>query len=93
MQISVLELWLIVAFMASLFLTGLCWCFCCGTCVGQNLLRHSGDIRTDYGNVGRTQYWNNLHDIFDMLLSKLCGGVTFRSMASGTTCCVAWKRT
>ncbi|KAI7879899.1 hypothetical protein K492DRAFT_207945 [Lichtheimia hyalospora FSU 10163] len=28
--------------MASLFLTGLCWCFCCGTCVGQNLLRHSG---------------------------------------------------
>lgn len=25
-------------------------------------------LEPTYGNVGRTQYWNNLHDLFDMLL-------------------------
>ncbi|KAI9323527.1 hypothetical protein BX666DRAFT_1887804 [Dichotomocladium elegans] len=45
MEISYLELWLIIVFMASMFLAGLCWCFCCGTCVGQNLLRHAGFSR------------------------------------------------
>ncbi|KAM3583061.1 hypothetical protein VKS41_004815 [Umbelopsis sp. WA50703] len=31
--------------MSTLMLAGICWCFCCGTCVGRDLLRLVGADR------------------------------------------------
>ncbi|KAL1928950.1 hypothetical protein VTP01DRAFT_2009 [Rhizomucor pusillus] len=41
MEVSPWHLWLFVVGMATLFLAGLAWCFCCGTCIGQSLLRET----------------------------------------------------
>ncbi|KAI8875316.1 hypothetical protein K501DRAFT_202878 [Backusella circina FSU 941] len=42
MEVSTFQLWLMFIGISTLFLSGLCWCFCCGTCVGRSLLRNTG---------------------------------------------------
>ncbi|KAI8977637.1 hypothetical protein BDF20DRAFT_578908 [Mycotypha africana] len=44
-EVTVVQLWLFIVLIASIFLSGLCWCFCCGTCVGRSLLRNTGFFR------------------------------------------------
>ncbi|CAO3633243.1 unnamed protein product [Cunninghamella blakesleeana] len=41
-ELSTFELVAIVFSLSLIFFSGLCWCFCCGTCVGRSLLRHYG---------------------------------------------------
>ncbi|KAI8068727.1 hypothetical protein BC940DRAFT_332765 [Gongronella butleri] len=40
-EISTVQLGIIVSMISLVFVTGLLWCFCCGTCVGRSLLRHT----------------------------------------------------
>ncbi|ORX51662.1 hypothetical protein DM01DRAFT_1408611, partial [Hesseltinella vesiculosa] len=40
-EVSLAALILIIAAISLVFISGLCWCFCCGTCVGQRLLRQT----------------------------------------------------
>ena len=36
MELSTLQVWIFIVIATLVFLSGLCWCFCCGTC-GQSL--------------------------------------------------------
>ncbi|KAI8583024.1 hypothetical protein K450DRAFT_225958 [Umbelopsis ramanniana AG] len=44
-EVSILQLALIIGLMSALMLSGICWCFCCGTCVGRDMLRMIGASR------------------------------------------------
>ncbi|KAG2181567.1 hypothetical protein INT44_008382 [Umbelopsis vinacea] len=51
-EVSILQLALIIGLMSALMLSGICWCFCCGTCgksihpsVGRDMLRMIGGSR------------------------------------------------
>ncbi|OBZ82437.1 hypothetical protein A0J61_09513 [Choanephora cucurbitarum] len=48
-ELSLIQAWIIILTMALIFLSGLCWCFCCGTCVGRSLLRNTGLMRFTRG--------------------------------------------
>ncbi|CAO0794202.1 unnamed protein product [Mucor circinelloides] len=44
-ELSVMQAWLMLSAILLVFLSGLCWCFCCGTCVGRSMLRNTGLLR------------------------------------------------
>ncbi|KAG2235998.1 hypothetical protein INT48_004328 [Thamnidium elegans] len=42
--------------MALIFLSGLCWCFCCGTCVGRSMLRGTGLVKFSRDGTDNRQW-------------------------------------
>ncbi|KAL4212444.1 hypothetical protein AB4K20DRAFT_1892251 [Rhizopus microsporus] len=45
MELTLLQAWLILFSVVLIFLSGLCWCFCCGTCIGRSMLRNTGLVK------------------------------------------------
>ncbi|KAI8356158.1 hypothetical protein BD560DRAFT_437935 [Blakeslea trispora] len=59
-ELDLVQAWIIILAMALIFLSGLCWCFCCGTCVGRSLLRNTGLIRFTREANHNNRRWQHL---------------------------------
>ncbi|KAL9560130.1 hypothetical protein MBANPS3_000094 [Mucor bainieri] len=58
-ELSVMQAWLMLSAILLVFLSGLCWCFCCGTCVGRSMLRNTGLLRFARDGADNRQ-WRHL---------------------------------
>ncbi|CAO3644952.1 unnamed protein product [Mucor fragilis] len=58
-ELNVIQAWLILSAILLVFLSGICWCFCCGTCVGRSMLRNTGLLKFTRDGVDNRQ-WRHL---------------------------------
>ncbi|KAI8089244.1 uncharacterized protein BX664DRAFT_349640 [Halteromyces radiatus] len=59
-KVSNIELGLIIFSISMIFVSGLLWCFCCGTCVGRSLLRQTPLSRWTRDNRGNTRWQDHI---------------------------------